>query len=702
MAILHYGTDSFKLSRALFLKNILGDNISYQPLSFKSPDIYLGWGAKKYALRAKKAAEQNHKPFHFLEDGFLRSLYPSHISQNPLSVIYDRKGAYYDYKICSDLEDLIKNTDLTEGQEKEAFAAIDYIKSNKLSKYVIGSDPIEEHVTEDFDENAVLILDQTFGDASLEYGGIKKRDLVNIENDILRHYGDRKIFLKTHPDVIAGKKKGCFEKLYHHQNVKIINNISLTTLLEKKPKVIALTSLSGFEALLYDCDVTLYGLPWYAGYGLTEDKHKDAEALSLRRKAMPLSHLFYVAYMKYPIYLDPNTQKKSNFWRIAHYLARTARHIRDMSGTLYVFGLSYGSVLHKERGTPWKKKDLYPFLKTRHNKIIYVSDAQDALKKGLLQDKNAKIIVWGYRYSDDISLLLKHKNIPIIRIEDGFIRSFGLGKDFIPPLSLVFDKGNLYYNASNDNPSDIHTALDAKPMPYLDSMVQDIMKDIITHNITKYNIDDVSPIIIETEKPILCVVGQVPNDASLKYGSLPKNIQNNTDLLKYARQYFPDHYILFKPHPDIMAGHVKGEDLQQIKEYADVVDRSSSLISLINRADHILVMTSLAGLEAIIREKKVTVLGKPFYKGYGFCEGEEVSQLRKEEVSQLRKEDFIRSIYLDYPLYINTQNKFYISCQDAIYFILKQKMAIINPLRHIHLSHNILKKLYQVKKWIFG
>jgi len=244
----YYGTYSFKLSRALFLKNILGSHISYQPFSLNCPDIYIGWGTKKYALQAKKAAENYKKPFHFLEDGFLRSLYPSHISQHPLSIIYDTKGAYYDYKSGSDLEDLIKDNDLTAAQEKEAIVAIDYIKSHRLSKYVIGTDPIEQNMPENFDDNAVLILDQTFGDASLEYGGIQKDDLLDIENDIIRHYGDKIIFLKTHPDVIAGKKKGCFWKNDQYKAGNIINNISPSVLSTKQPIASTLTSVSAFEA----------------------------------------------------------------------------------------------------------------------------------------------------------------------------------------------------------------------------------------------------------------------------------------------------------------------------------------------------------------------------------------------------------------------------------------------------------------------
>ena len=173
-----YGAYSFKLSRLAYLKQFLKGDIFYKPLYFLAADIYVGWGAKKYALRAKEAAIKHQKPFYFLEDGFIRSLYPSHKSIQPLSIILDKKGAYYDYKSVSELEELIKAHNVTSDEQDEAKAAIGYIKSQRLSKYVIGSDPVSDDVPEGFDENSVLILDQTLGDASLEYGGITPDDFA--------------------------------------------------------------------------------------------------------------------------------------------------------------------------------------------------------------------------------------------------------------------------------------------------------------------------------------------------------------------------------------------------------------------------------------------------------------------------------------------------------------------------------------------
>ena len=61
-----------------------------------------------------------------------------------------------------------------------------------------------------------------------------------------------------------------------------------------------MTSLAGLEALLCGTDVVTYGMPFYAGWGLTED-HCQFERRTRKRT---LSELVYLTYIEYPTYLD--------------------------------------------------------------------------------------------------------------------------------------------------------------------------------------------------------------------------------------------------------------------------------------------------------------------------------------------------------------------------------------------------------------
>jgi len=64
------------------------------------------------------------------------------------------------------------------------------------------------------------------------------------------------------------------------------------------------TSLTGFEALLRHKPVTTYGVPFYAGWGLTTDL---GPVPSRRNATRTLDELVAAALLLYPRYLDPLT-----------------------------------------------------------------------------------------------------------------------------------------------------------------------------------------------------------------------------------------------------------------------------------------------------------------------------------------------------------------------------------------------------------
>jgi capsular polysaccharide export protein len=64
------------------------------------------------------------------------------------------------------------------------------------------------------------------------------------------------------------------------------------------------TSLAGFEALLREKPVSTYGVPFYAGWGLTT----DLAPIPARRTAKrSIDELVAAALLLYPRYLDPVT-----------------------------------------------------------------------------------------------------------------------------------------------------------------------------------------------------------------------------------------------------------------------------------------------------------------------------------------------------------------------------------------------------------
>ena len=64
-----------------------------------------------------------------------------------------------------------------------------------------------------------------------------------------------------------------------------------------------MTSLVGFEALLRSIPVTCYGIPFYAGWGLTHDRHN----IPRRTRQITLQQLIAATLILYPRYINWHT-----------------------------------------------------------------------------------------------------------------------------------------------------------------------------------------------------------------------------------------------------------------------------------------------------------------------------------------------------------------------------------------------------------
>jgi capsular polysaccharide export protein len=115
---------------------------------------------------------------------------------------------------------------------------------------------------------------------------------------------DAFILYKPHPDVAAGHRKGAVpEALAGRFASGIVQNVSTAALLAGIDEVHTMTSLAGFEALLRGRQVTVYGRPFYAGWGLTTDRM----AID-RGRRLTVEELAAGALILYPRYLDPVTR----------------------------------------------------------------------------------------------------------------------------------------------------------------------------------------------------------------------------------------------------------------------------------------------------------------------------------------------------------------------------------------------------------
>lgn len=206
-------------------------------------------------------------------------------------------------------------------------------------------------------------------------------------------------------------------------------------------------------------------------------------------------------------------------------------------------------------------------------------------------------------------------DVTVLRLEDGFLRSVGLGADLVRPLSWVIDGLGIYYDSSR--PSDLEHLLQTGVFtPDLIERAQSLCERIVAGGLTKYNVGGGSWSRPTGSTRCILVPGQVESDASIRYGA--PGIATNLGLLQAVRQANPDAYLLYKPHPDVVAGLRRlGAGEGEALNWCDEVVHDVPMGELLPQMDEVHLLTSLAGFEALLRRKPVTCYGQPFYAGWG-------------------------------------------------------------------------------------
>ncbi len=240
------------------------------------------------------------------------------------------------------------------------------------------------------------------------------------------------------------------------------------------------------------------------------------------------------------------------------------------------------------------------------------------------------VAVWAAREPAGLAGAAEAAGVPVVRVEDGFLRSVGLGADFTPAASLILDRSGVYYDPSA--PSDLETALQSAPMPpALMERARALREEIVRRGLTKYNAAPGAPG-ARFERPsgrrVVFVPGQVEDDRSVQRGGA--GVAGNLDLLRRVRECEPDAFVVYKPHPDVEAGHRRGAAPDAaVLALADRVVRDLPVPALLDGADAVHTLTSLCGFEALMRGVPVTTHGQPFYAGWGLTDDVAPQPLRR-------------------------------------------------------------------------
>lgn len=260
-------------------------------------------------------------PFHYVEDGFIRSVALGALRVPPLSLAFDQQDMYFNANGPTDLEQILKTYDFANDHVlmQRARIARERLLASRLSKYNSGHSLDITSVYGQKTRKRVLVVGQVERDASIAYGCARKitnNDLVQLaasENP------SSQIIYKPHPEVLKGTAEAKSNpELVRNIAMILTQDISLADALDTVDHVYTITSLSGFEALLRGIKVTTIGCPFYSGWGLTDDRQPN----SRRNRKLSIDEVFAAAYVLYAKYLDPITKKPIEIEQAIEVLAR--------------------------------------------------------------------------------------------------------------------------------------------------------------------------------------------------------------------------------------------------------------------------------------------------------------------------------------------------------------------------------------------
>ena len=290
----------------------------------------------------------------------------------------------------------------------------------------------------------------------------------------------------------------------------------------------------------------------------------------------------------------------------------------------------------------WKQDNVAPLLWGGGEPLRFIRSAADAAGA-------CEIAVWRSRADPAEVAALERSGAALVEVEDGFLRSKGLGADCVPPLSLTVDRLGAYFDPAQPSELELLIQRGGHAADVIDR-ARRLRRLIVASGLGKYGHGHVALERGGGDRRHILVPGQVEDDRSILTGG--SGLESNLELLKRVREEAPDAYILYKPHPDVVAGHRKGAiGESDCLRHADAIAGGVPIASLIALVDEVHVNTSLAGFEALLRDKPVTTYGVPFYAGWGLTR--DLGPVPERRSARPSIDELVAATLLIYPRYVD-------------------------------------------------
>ncbi len=244
------------------------------------------------------------------EDGFLRSVGLGAQHTKPLSIIVERDTDLYFHKSRSSrLHQILRSLD--DGQKTQFHEKGSQLKQlileQNLSKYNFKATGDTFKASDD----SVLVLGQVERDESIRRGPDPYLTCEQLVEVAVRENPGASVYFKPHPEVHRGIAEPYSAPFRRFPDLREFpQSVNMFDYAGEFRRVYSISSLAGFEMLLRGTPVTTLGGPWYAGWGLTDDRSVQQEATTT---GITPEILLWAAYGEYPVYFTSHAEKTDVF-----------------------------------------------------------------------------------------------------------------------------------------------------------------------------------------------------------------------------------------------------------------------------------------------------------------------------------------------------------------------------------------------------
>lgn len=573
-------------------------------------DFVVGWGTKPTARRARAYARRTGLPYVAIEDGFLRSAGSASAKLPPISAVLDDVGVYYEAARPSRVEHLIRAApDLDAVSIDEARDGLEAFLRHRLTKYntVAPDRPARRH-----GRIRVLLVDQVFGDQSIAGGLASAASFRRMIDTALAAFPAGSIAVKVHPDVLAGRARGYIDRQAVAHGLTIIADMGNPhDLLDDVDTVWTVTSQLGLEAVFKGIPVRCFGVPFYAGWGVTEDTPDDVVARTalIRRGARRTAlDIFAAAYLCYPNYADPVGGQPISLAAAIDRLVRWRDRAEANRKNVVCVGwpLEHRRTARAHFGDGGNKLSFKP--------------APAAVAEAART--NARLLVWDGAGGGRLAAAARKAGLECAEI----------GRAPVSVLDPVEAGGVLPALTADDRV----LVCDRDPATAIEDLLSHhpfsgaerrraakLRQQLFAGSVARPEQDG--------DRKVVAVFGERFDRA--RHGET-KAFRNNMDFLGAVRADRPDALISYVEHPDLALRDAPGWlSPQRASHRADRFDDFGTVLSGEVRVDEIHTIAADTALMALLAGHKVVCWGTPFYAGWGLTEDRAPMPRRKRRLT---------------------------------------------------------------------